>query len=66
MTQSTSEARLEARLAQAEAQIETLQERIAELTDAYRQMKQGALWTRVFLLLAGLGAFFFIRFFSGG
>ena len=45
---------------------QTLQERIAELTDAYRQMKQGALWTRVFLLLAGLGAFFFIRFFSGG
>ena len=66
MSESTSEARLEARLAQAEAQIETLKERTAELTAAYRQMKQAALWTRVFLLLAALGAFFFIRSFGGG
>lgn len=66
MTESTSTSRLESRLAQAEAQIETMQERVAELTVGYRRMKQSALWTRVFLLLAALGAFFFIRSLGGG
>ncbi len=66
MSESSSEARLETRLAQAEAQIETLKERTAELNGAVSRMKQSALWTRVFLLIAALGAFFFIRSFGGG
>jgi len=66
MSESNQESRLEARLAQAEAQIDTMRERVAELSAGQRQMKQSALWTRVFLLLAALGAFFFIRSFGGG
>lgn len=54
-------ARLESRLVYAEAQIETLRERVAELTSVTRSMKQAALWTRVLLLFTALGAFFFIR-----
>lgn len=53
--------RLESRLVHAEAQIETLRERVAELSRVTRSMKQAALWTRVLLLLTALGAFFFIR-----
>ena len=64
MSESDTESRLERRLVQAEAQIETLKERSAELSAAVRQMKQSALWTRVFLLFAALAAFFFIRSFG--
>ena len=66
MSEPNNETRLEARLAQAEAQIDAMRERVAELSAGYRQMKQAALWTRVFLLLAALGAYFFIRSFGGG
>ncbi len=64
MTQEET-TRLESRLAQAEAQIDTLKERVAELSQSTRAMKQSALWTRVFLLIAALGAFFFIRSYGG-
>ena len=61
-----SESRLESRLVHAEAQIETLRERVAELSSTVRSMKQAALWTRVLLLLTALGAFFFVRAFGVG
>lgn len=57
--------RLEARLAQAEAQIYTLQERMMEINAAQGSAKQRALWSRVFLLLALLGAFFIMQYLKG-
>jgi hypothetical protein len=65
MTESSYHTLLETRLDQAETQIATMQERVAELTLVYQQMKQRALWTRVLLLLTALAAFFFLRSMGG-
>jgi hypothetical protein len=53
--------RLETRLARAEAQVRALQEGMAELHLAARASKQRALYLRIGILLALIGAFFFIR-----
>lgn len=53
--------RVETRLAHAEAQIRTLQEGVAELNQAARLAKQRALYLRIGILLALLGAFFYTR-----
>lgn len=58
--------RLEARIAQNEAHILTLRERVAEFDGAARRAKQRALWIRVFILLATLVAFFVVRSMKGG
>lgn len=60
------EARLETRVAQAEAQIRALQDRMMEINAAQGSAKQRALWARVFLLAALLGAFFIMRSMQGG
>lgn len=65
MTDSSDESRLEVRLAQVEAQVETLKERVFELTVLTSRMKQAALWTRVVLLVTALAAFFFVRSLGG-
>ncbi len=59
-------ARLEARIAQAEAQLVALGDRVAELHAAAQAAKQRGLWLRVLLLLAALAAFFVIRSQKGG
>ncbi len=57
--------RLEARLAQAEAQIRTLQERMMEINAIQSSAKQRALWSRVLILIALLGAFFVMQYLKG-
>ncbi len=57
--------RLEARLAQAEAQIRTLQERMMEVNAIQSSAKQRALWSRVLILIALLGAFFVMQYLKG-
>lgn len=53
--------RLESKLAQAEAQIRTLQEGFTDLNEAVRRVKQQALYLRIGLLIALLGSFFYLR-----
>jgi uncharacterized membrane protein len=57
--------RMEARLAKSEAQIRTLQEGVADLVAAQRAGRQRALYLRIGILVALLGAFFYLQY-SGG
>jgi chromosome segregation ATPase len=54
-------ARMELRIESAEAQVRNLQERVGELNQALRQARQRALYLRVGILIALLGAFFYMR-----
>lgn len=53
--------RLETRLAKAEAQIRTMQDGIADLNRAIHLGKQRALILRIAILIALLGAFFYMQ-----
>jgi hypothetical protein len=59
--QERSMLRLETRLAKAEAQIRTMQDGIADLNRATHILKQRALVLRIGILIALLGAFFYMR-----
>lgn len=54
--------RLETRLARAEAQIQGLQESMADVHAYFRVAKQRALYLRIGLLVASLAAFFYLRY----
>ncbi len=54
--------RLETRLARAEAQIQGLQESMADVHAYFRVAKQRALYLRIGLLVAALAAFFYLRY----
>ena len=53
--------RLETRLARSEAQIATLQEGMAEMNTFVRRSRQRALYLRIGILVALLGAFFYLQ-----